>query len=252
MEEDDDLRLSDSTLLALQQFLVEQQEQQDKFDKLKQLSEKRFDDIQNENEENNEEEIKITMEDFKEDWQLSQFWYDDDTQLKLIQEAIAASPEDGWIACLCSPSVFVKYKSLRPVPKRNVIVFEFDERFNVYGPEFVFYDYKYPLKFTYLPEKESDKDKRTLKNKFDVVVMDPPFLSEECLVKASMTTRWILKENGKIIACTGRVQTQLIKRLLNCNTTTFEPLHRGGLSNEFCCFSNYESEFLKWKDEKDI
>ncbi len=50
----------------------------------------------------------------------------------------------------------------------------------------------------------------------------------------------------------GRVQTQLIKRLLNCNTTTFEPLHRGGLSNEFCCFSNYESEFLKWKDEKDI
>jgi len=69
MEEDDDLRLSDSTLLALQQFLVEQQEQQDKFDKLKQLSEKRFDDIQNENEENNEEEIKITMEDFKEDWQ---------------------------------------------------------------------------------------------------------------------------------------------------------------------------------------
>jgi len=34
--------------------------------------------------------------------------------------------------------------------------------------------------------------------------MDPPFLSEECLVKASMTTRWILKENGKIIACTGK------------------------------------------------
>jgi len=86
-----------------------------------------------------------------------------------------------------------------------VVVFEFDERFNVYGPEFVFYDYKYPLKFTYLPEKESDKDKRTLKNKFDVVVMDPPFLSEECLVKASMTTRWILKENGKIIACTGKL-----------------------------------------------
>ena len=36
--------------------------------------------------------------------------YDDDTQLKLIQEAIDASPENGWIACLCSPSVFVKYK----------------------------------------------------------------------------------------------------------------------------------------------
>ncbi|KAG4104817.1 hypothetical protein H8356DRAFT_1287720 [Neocallimastix lanati (nom. inval.)] len=251
--EDDDLKLSDSTLLALQQFLSEQKEQQEKFEKLKQISEKRFDDIQNEDGEIKEEEdIKITMEDFKEDWQLSQFWYDDDTQLKLIQEAIDASPENGWIACLCSPSVFVKYKSLRPVPKRNVVVFEFDERFNVYGPEFVFYDYKYPLKFTYLPEKESDKDKRTLKNKFDVVVMDPPFLSEECLVKASMTTRWILKENGKIIACTGRVQTELIKRLLNCKTTTFEPLHRGGLSNEFCCFSNYESNFLKWKDEKDI
>jgi len=70
MEEDDDLRLSDNALLALQQFLVEQQEQQDKFEKLKQLSEKRFDDIQNENEDNKEEEdIKITMEDFKEDWQ---------------------------------------------------------------------------------------------------------------------------------------------------------------------------------------
>jgi len=68
--EDDDLKLSDSTLLALQQFLSEQKEQQEKFEKLKQISEKRFDDIQNEDGEVKEEEdIKITMEDFKEDWQ---------------------------------------------------------------------------------------------------------------------------------------------------------------------------------------
>jgi len=68
--EDDDLKLSDSTLLALQQFLSEQKEQQEKFEKLKQISEKRFDDIQNEDGEIKEEEdIKITMEDFKEDWQ---------------------------------------------------------------------------------------------------------------------------------------------------------------------------------------
>jgi 16S rRNA G966 N2-methylase RsmD len=60
----------------------------------------------------------------------------------------------------------------------------------VYGEDFVFYDYNEPLK---LPAD--------LKNSFDLVVLDPPFLSEECLCKMAMTARYLMKD--KVLLCTG-------------------------------------------------
>lgn len=31
-------------------------------------------------------------------------------------------------------------------------------------------------------------------------------------------------------------------------TTTFEPVHSKGLSNEFFCYANFECEKWKWRD----
>jgi hypothetical protein len=54
---DPDLELSDATLQALQAFIQERQQHEDRFQKLQQQAEKEFD-------------IGI----FEENWQLSQFW----------------------------------------------------------------------------------------------------------------------------------------------------------------------------------
>ena len=67
---------------------------------------------------------------------------------------------------------------------------EFDTRFKCYGDDFLFYDYNQPLELP-LDWKQS----------FDVIVVDPPFLAEECLTKTAQTVKFLAKD--KIILCTG-------------------------------------------------
>ena len=137
------------------------------------------------------------------------------------------------------------------IPK--IYLLEFDERFGVF-PEFVFYDFKNPFK---LPGE--------LKGAIDHVVVDPPFLSEDCQTKAAMTVRWLSKswgkvENmtdasptGKVIVCTGERMEPLIHKLYKpqgIHTTTFLPQHSKGLSNEFYCYSNFECDDWKFKNQK--
>lgn len=69
-------------------------------------------------------------------------------------------------------------------------LFEYDTRFSVYGDDFTFYDYHSPLEVP-----------RELGSSFEVVVADPPFLSEECLTKTALTMRYLSK--GPLILCTG-------------------------------------------------
>ncbi len=85
------------------------------------------------------------------------------------------------------------YRKLRELRPETCVVkcLEFDDRFKVYGEDFQFYDYKEPLK---LPAE--------WKNSFDIVVVDPPFLNEDCLCKTAMTVRYLVKD--KIILCTGK------------------------------------------------
>merc|ERR1712179_734376 len=80
------------------------------------------------------------------------------------------------------------YRALRKLEKPNLslAVFEFDNRFAVYGSDFQFYDYKSPL----------DID-RNLREKFDLVFADPPFLSEECLTKTMVTVKFLRKARAR-------------------------------------------------------
>ena len=108
---------------------------------------------------------------------------------------------------------------------------EYDQRFECHS-DFVFYDYKEPLK---LPESLQA-------NLFDVVVVDPPLLSEECLPKAAMTTKHLIKD--KIILCTGAVMENVAKQVLDVKPCNFVPKHVNILANEFCCYLNYKSDHL--------
>lgn len=95
------------------------------------------------------------------------------------------------IVCLSAPSVYQKLKQLDANAPATLL--EFDRRFEVYGDEFVFYDYGNPLR---LPENMAAQS-------FDVVVADPPYLSHECLSKVALTIKFLTK--GKVLLCTGEL-----------------------------------------------
>ncbi|CAG8473862.1 7020_t:CDS:2 [Ambispora gerdemannii] len=233
MEDDHDdipMLLSTHTLSALHEFLKDQQNAQDQFEKLRSRSEARYS-------ENNDKD--------GEDWQYDQNTSQTIAEEILINVANNKSEEYFRIACISTPTIFVKLKSLiRKSPNNNLLrafLFEYDTRFDVYGKDFIHYDYKQPAQF---------RDAALLKGTFDFVVVDPPFLSEECCTKTMITVRWLAKpEACKIIVCTGEVMSDLVERLIKARMTTFYPQHQGGLANEFRCFVNYQSEVLKWNND---
>lgn len=79
-----------------------------------------------------------------------------------------------------------------------VTLFEYDRRFAAYGEDFKFYDYKTPLE---IPREKSGY--------YDLVIADPPFLSEDCLAKTAVSIKYLTKD--KIILCTGLDLRFLIK-----------------------------------------
>eukprot|EP00026_Physarum_polycephalum_P014100 Phypoly_transcript_14574.p1 GENE.Phypoly_transcript_14574~~Phypoly_transcript_14574.p1 ORF type:complete len:212 (+),score=48.73 Phypoly_transcript_14574:340-975(+) len=205
-DSDDDLQLSSTTMAALQEFMAEQLQRNQQLEQ---------------------------GTDFEEDWQLSQFWYDDNTADTIIDEILAHTKPGGKVACLSTPTIFRALKKRDNLPI-DYDVFEYDKRFNVYGDQFVFYDYNEPLEIPH-----------STKGKYDFVVFDPPFLSEECIAKVAQTIDAIAKQGTKMILMTGKIQQDAItKHLPTFHCCEFKPKHARQLSNEFACFSNYVSPKL--------
>lgn len=180
------------------------------------------------------------METFTEDWNASQFWYDDKTATTLARQLLDGADETTRIAVVSAPSVYVALRNLLrdtdPSQRPVVKILEFDERFGVFKRDFVMYDFQQPLKLD-----------TSLKGSFDRILCDPPFLSEDCQTKASLTVRWLAREwpGVKYILCTGERMEVLTHKLyskIGVRTTTFLPRHSKGLSNEFRCYSNFESK----------
>ncbi|CAM6081758.1 unnamed protein product [Calypogeia fissa] len=228
MEDDDDVpQLSASTLAALQSFLREQ--------KAEQAHE-------------NEEEVGGLgfsgadaaasagghYEMVKENWGMSQFWYDADTSKTVADELhhlTADSSRTLPIACVACPSLYTQLK--KGYPEAQVRLFEFDQRFSKYGADFVFYDYNRPLD---IPSE--------LQRSFHVVVADPPYLSQECLEKTVETMKYLAKdpENSPLMLLTGGVQRDNALKFLNARRCRFRPAHTNKLGNEFLLFTNYDPQ----------
>lgn len=170
----------------------------------------------------------------EEDWRMSQFWYSDETASLLAEEAVREAGDEGRIACVSAPSVYQKLKQgvVDGSDKVSPVVFEFDRRFATYGDDFVFYDYNEPLS---LPPSVAPQS-------FDLVLADPPYLSEECLSKVAETVKYLSK--GKVLLCTGAIMENVAKELLDVKMCDFLPKHNRNLSNEFRCFVNYPSRLL--------
>ena len=236
-EEEETLQLPSDTLALLQAFQDEKLTREKQFEDLKLQAESDFEATQ---------DGKLSMDLFIEDWNTSQFWYTDATARILARQLLEGAGVDSNIAVVSAPSVYIQLRNLlneKPAAtKPRLVLLEFDQRFSVFKQDFVSYDFAQPLK---LPSE--------LKGRFDRVICDPPFLSEDCQTKTALTVRWLAKDwssETKFISCTGERMEASITKLyskLGVKTTTFEPEHSKGLSNEFRCYANFECEDWTWR-----
>lgn len=212
-DDDDDVpTLPEDTLNILNQFRIEQSLKEQQLQK------------------SNAQDINECLHElaFDEDWQLSQFWYNEETAITLAKLAIKIAGDSGSIALISCPTV---YKYIKKEDSNcTVKLLEYDERFTIFGTDYIHYNFNNPLDIP----KEHDK--------FDVVVMDPPFLSEDCLTKSAITAKFLAKD--KIILCTGIIMGELAGRLLHVKETKFKPQHEHNLANEFACFTNFDLDQL--------
>jgi EEF1A lysine methyltransferase 1 len=122
-------------------------------------------------------------------------------------------------------------------PTEHIYLFEYDTRFSRLTPtpsHFVQYDFNKPLRIPPF-----------LKSQVDIVLADPPFLSDECLTRTAMTVRALRKKDGRTMVCTGRKMEDLVPRLFpGVGRVEFEPRHKGGLANAFGCFMNWEGTYV--------
>lgn len=213
----------------MQEFLKEQTQRKEEFEKLH-VAEANFD------------TKSAGMETFQENWNLSQFWYNEKTANLLADELLDGADETTRIVVISAPSVYAAIKKRDELPTREIYLLEYDDRFKLLGgSKFFHYDFVRPLD---LPKE--------LQGTFDRVLIDPPFLSEDCQTKASLTARWLLNKEKtavskknvlqyRTIICTGERMGTLIKKIYpDTRVTNFYPEHAKGLSNEFRCYASYE------------
>jgi hypothetical protein len=109
---------------------------------------------------------------FPEKADLNQYWYSRETVNQIVNEIESVQPNK--VAFLSTPSLF--FKSL----ERNInsFLFEYDSSFKrIAGDRFVFYDFN-------LPEDIVDH-----RESFDLIIIDPPFISAEVIEAYAKTCR---------------------------------------------------------------
>lgn len=218
------------------EFKQEEEQHIKQFSKLEELADQKYQEI-----------AQKGMALFKEDWQLSQFWYADSTADLLANELLEGADSETVICIASAPSVYAAMMKKKTLPTSHIYLLEYDTRFSVLaGDHFGFYDYNSPLE---VPEE--------LKGSVDRLLIDPPFLQDECQLLSSQTAHCLLKadkrgetSNGvgkyRLISCTGERMKDVIKKCYpDTRITTFTPEH-GALSNEFCCYASYEGKSWKW------
>ncbi|GAB7337465.1 hypothetical protein MBLNU457_g2800t1 [Dothideomycetes sp. NU457] len=224
------LDLQGSTLDALAQFYAERDEKDQAYLDLMVAAEEEA------------VNIPISIQAFTEDWNLSQFWFDDDTARTLAEQLLEGAGPDTNIAVVSAPSVFVAIKHLladddRYPYKPCVRLLEFDQRFAVFKADFIPYDFTKPEKLA-----------PSLGASFDRVIVDPPFHSRDCMEQMGKTTLWLSKSDDDdfcLMVCTGQALESSVKSLFTehgVETTTFLPQHSNGLQNKYRCFANFECD----------
>lgn len=144
---------------------------------------------------------------------------------------------EGWnlnttrIGLLSCPSAFAAVKSVGA----ETFIFEYDDRFSTYGDSFVHYDYNNAFEDGVLDNYQGY---------FDIIIADPPFLSEECIEKMGRIFKKFAKVGARIVLCSGLVVREWSKAHMNLELCKWEPKHQRNLGNQFASYANFDLDTL--------
>lgn len=77
-------------------------------------------------------------------------------------------------------------------------------------------------------------------SQFDLIIIDPPFLSEECLSKTATIAKKLSKPSAKLILCSGKTVQEWADRYFGLKLCEFKPQHERNLGNEFVSYANFD------------
>lgn len=156
-----------------------------------------------------------------EDGDYNQYWYSPRTIATIVEALVAVG---GSLAFLSTPSL---YFSLPDDLRARAKVYDFDKKWNE-DPGFVFYDFNAP---EVVPPDQLGT--------FDVVVIDPPFITHEVWEKYATTAKLLLKPGGKVVGTTVFENSDVLNKLLGLSSTAFQP-SIPNLVYQYNLFTNFE------------
>jgi hypothetical protein len=162
---------------------------------------------------------------------LNQYWYSAPTIDAMVEEINGVG---GSAAFLSTPSVYFSIPSER---RGSHYVFDLDTQFST-DRGFVLYDFKKP-----------EEIPSSLHHSFDIVVIDPPFITSEVWELYAKAARLLLKVDsegkmvGKVLASTIAENDKLLADLLDAKPQRFAP-SIPHLVYQYCFFCNYETTRL--------
>ncbi|GMH49653.1 hypothetical protein TL16_g00575 [Triparma laevis f. inornata] len=177
-----------------------------------------------------------------EDPALNQYWYSQASVDALTLECerlIKSRGQNYKVAFLSTPSI---YFALSDESRGQCWVMDYDKKWES-DRGFVFYDFNKPADF-------GSKTEELIKS-FDLVVIDPPFITREVWEKYTESAHALLKENptfnaesGQVIGTTVAENAPFMEELLGCKAQKFRP-SIPNLVYQYNSYANFDgAEFL--------
>lgn len=163
----------------------------------------------------------------------NQYWFSQITIETLVKEIEQVAIK---VAFLSTPSVYFSLAKGTDV-KNNSWVFDFDDQW-ANDKHYVRYDFNAP-----------DSVPEELHHTFDLVVIDPPFITEDVWRKYAATAKLLLNDNGKVIASTVIENQELLGSLFDAKPCAFKP-SVPNLVYQYNFFTNYEPALLQNKNSE--
>jgi hypothetical protein len=172
---------------------------------------------------------------------LNQYWYSEHTirtMAKEVEHVMAAadrecgtrenSTRNARAALVSTPSI---YFALSDACRTQSHVLEFDEQWGA-DRGFVFYDFNRP-----------EDIPLELHHALDMVVVDPPFVTEEVWTKYATTAKLLLRPGGKLLCTTIAENAGMMHRLLGVDPVPFKP-SIPNLVYQYLSYTNYPTKHL--------
>ena len=168
----------------------------------------------------------------------NQYWFSEKT-IQFILNQIQKNNAGGRIGLIATPSIFF---SLPADTQEKSYLFDIDDVLISKHKN----GRKYDFNWTNYDEKFSD-----LKNSFDFIVIDPPFITEEAWSKFASFAKYLANDKCKILVSSIAENDGQLKRLLNLDIKNFKP-SIPHLVYQYNFFANYDDEELNQKNPEII